>query len=437
MDNSRQLSFEILNKIQKNGAFSNIILDTYLEKEKPDIREKKYISLLVYGVTERQKTLDYNLSLYLRQPLKKLKPEVLTILRMGAYQLLFTDKIPHSAAVNESVKLTKSNKCAFASGLVNAVLRNISKNGLVLPEERDENRLSVEYSCEKWICDEWISHFGIDNTKRIFENSFGQVPVYIRVNSLASDTLTVKERLEKEGFEVKGSEDLPFALKIEKGGNPALSKSYEEGLFHVQDLSSQICCELTKARRDSRILDVCAAPGGKSFTMAQMAENTGEIISCDIYPHRLKLIEEGAKRLKLKNIHTLENDASKENNSIGKFDTVLCDAPCSGLGIIRRKPEIRYKSKEDIDKLKVLQYHILCTTSNYVSDKGRLIYSTCSLNREENENISKRFLKEHSDFLPVKIESFSSFGRVEENMLTVLPFMKDTDGFFISVFEKK
>ena len=188
MKNTRQIAFEILYKVQSQSSYSNLLLDSYLEKYELSTLDKKYISALVYGVIERIKLLDYNLSLYLKQPLKKLKPQVLTVLRLGAYQIFFMDKVHSAAAVNESVKLTKNNKCQYASGLVNAVLRNVSKNSLKYPDENDENYLSIKYSCEKWICDEFIKNYGKEETVIILENSIGSVPVYLSVNSLKTDT---------------------------------------------------------------------------------------------------------------------------------------------------------------------------------------------------------------------------------------------------------
>ncbi|MBQ6625110.1 MAG: 16S rRNA (cytosine(967)-C(5))-methyltransferase RsmB [Clostridia bacterium] len=437
MKNTRQIAFEILYKVQSQSSYSNLLLDSYLEKYELSTLDKKYISALVYGVIERIKLLDYNLSLYLKQPLKKLKPQVLTVLRLGAYQIFFMDKVHSAAAVNESVKLTKNNKCQYASGLVNAVLRNVSKNSLKYPDENDENYLSIKYSCEKWICDEFIKNYGKEETVNILENSIGSVPVYLRANSLKTDTDKLVEILEKEEIICEKTNSLPCALKIKLQGNPANTKAYKEGLFHVQDLSSQICCNLVDAKENEKVLDVCAAPGGKSFTISQYMNNKGQLVSCDIYEHRLKLIENGASRLGISIIQTKANDASKENDLFGEFDRVLCDVPCSGLGIIRRKPEIRYKLKEDIDKLSDLQYHIMCISSKYVKLGGMLIYSTCTLNYDENERNCERFLKEHEEFKAVEINKFSEFGIVKGNTINILPGKCDTDGFFVALFERK
>lgn len=436
MSKTRQLAFEVLFKVHSQKSYSNILLDSSLRKQPLDDVEKRYVSRLVYGVIERLKLLDYNLSLYLRQPLKKLKPQVLTALRIGTYEILFCDAIPNSAAVNESVELVKKNSCAFASGLVNAVLRNVSRNGLKYPDENDDEYLSIKYSCEKWICDEWTDHFGVEETVKILENSVGAAPIYIKVNTLKTDVTALSRKLKDENaqsFLVDGFDD---ALVIEPSGSPADLECFKEGLFHVQDLSSQIACKLVGAKRGEKILDVCAAPGGKSFTLCENMCGEGQLVSCDIYPQRLNLIENGAKRLGICILETVLNDASVLNESFETFDRVLCDVPCSGLGIIRRKPEIRYKFIEDIDKLVDLQYHILCVSSNYVRPGGRLVYSTCSLNRRENEENCIRFLKEHGDFRSFPVDSCSEFGVVEDNMINILPGRRNTDGFFAAVFER-
>ncbi len=433
----RQKAFEILLKIHISNAYSNLTLDTYLQKDNMETRDKAFVSALVYGVCERQLTLDYNLSKYLKQPVRKLKPEVLIVLRLGVYQLLFMDKIPVSAAINESVNLVKANRAAFASGLVNAVLRNVSRNGLVLPEENDDNYFSVKYSCPKWLIDMWTEEYGKENTEDILSRSLGEVPLYIRVNTLKTHTDELISLLEKEGIEAQKCECIEDALVLKKQGSVEKLNAFKKGLFHVQDLSSQLCCKALSAKEGDNVLDVCSAPGGKAFTISQYIKDNGSVTACDIYPARVKLIESGAERLGIKSIKTEVSDASEVNKSFSLFDKVLCDVPCSGLGIIRRKPEIKYKSAQDIDKLHNLQYLILCVTAKYVKKRGNLVYSTCSLNPAENTEICKKFLSENKDFVLCDIEGAESFGLVEDKMLTVLPAKNDTDGFFIAKFERK
>ncbi len=433
----RQKAFEILLRIHSANAYSNLTLDTYLQKENMDLRDKAFISALVYGVCERQITIDFNLSRYLKQPIKKLKPEVLIALRTGVFQLLFMDKIPPSAAINESVNLVKNNKSAFAAGLVNAVLRNVMNNGLQLPPESDKNYLSVRYSCPEWLVDLWVSSYGRENAEKILCHSLGEVPVYLRVNTTKVSADELIDILAEEGVAAEKCSSINDALILRKQGSIEKLEAFKTGLFHVQDLSSQLCALLLDAKEGDKVLDVCSAPGGKAFTICEYMNDKGSVTACDVYPARVKLIEDGAARLGLNAVSAVVSDASLFNESFQMFDKVLCDVPCSGLGIIRRKPEIKYKSPDDIDKLHNLQYLILCMTARYVKNGGRLVYSTCSLNPAENTAICKNFLNENSDFDLVEIPDGTKFGIVEDKMLTVMPHLCDTDGFFVAVFERK
>lgn len=437
MKTSRAVAFEILLKVHMDKAYSNLALDASLENQSFSAVEKSFISALVYGVTERTLTLDYQLSRYLSQPLKKLKPQVLVILRMGAYQLLFMDKVPVSAAVNESVKLAKNNGCAFASGLVNAVLRKVSQNGLVLPDEKDRiKRCSVEYSCPEWILNLWKENYGEDNAIKIAENSVGAVETVLRVNTLKTNCDELISILSQEGIKAeKGI--VENSVVLSKSGSLRELKSYKDGLFHVQDIASQLCCKALEAKERERVLDICSAPGGKSFTTAEYMNNNGEIVSCDIYESRLKLVSSGAERLGINIIKTRENDASLYNEELGLFDKIICDVPCSGLGVIRRKPEIRLKTMAEVDKLPEIQYSIMKTTSQYLIKGGVMIYSTCSLNRDENENVFYRFLIENPDFESVKV--LPDIERIDKDTdtLTLLPNIHGSDGFFISALRRR
>lgn len=437
MKTSRAAAFEILLKVHIDKAYSNLALDASLENESFSPVEKSFISALVYGVTERTLTLDYQLSRYLSQPLKKLKPQVLVILRMGAYQLLFMDKIPVSAAVNESVKLAKNNGCAFASGLVNAVLRKISQNGIVLPDNKDRiKRCSVEFSCPEWILNLWKDNYGEENAIRLAESSVGAAETVLRVNSLKTSGDELVSALSQEGIEAhKGSVDNSVVLS--KSGSLRELKSYKDGLFHVQDIASQLCCKALDAKEGERVLDVCSAPGGKSFTTAENMNNKGEIVACDIYEGRLKLVLSGAERLGIEIIKTLPNDASVYNKELGLFDKIICDVPCSGLGVIRRKPEIRLKKPEEVDKLPEIQYSIVKNTVQYLKKGGIMVYSTCSLNKEENENVFYRFIKENPDFEVVRVLPDVERVGDETDTLTLMPHIHGSDGFFISALRRR
>ncbi len=432
MKNARQTAFEILNKIQRDNSYSNIILDAALEKSQLEAKDKAFVSSMVYGVLERMFSIDFELSNYLNQPLKKLNPQVLTILRLGAYQILFMDKIPDSAAINESVKLTKSNRVAFASGLVNAVLRKVSISGITPTDD-----LSVRYSAPQWLCELWINSYGKVNAQQLLESSFGAAETALRVNTLKTDAVELIELLSSEGIVAKRHESLSDTLTVTEGGAVHKTKAYANGLFHVQDVASQLCCKALDVKENETVLDICAAPGGKSFTLAELMNNTGIVYSYDVYKHRLKLISDGAQRLGILNLKTAENDGSKYNPSIPLADKILCDVPCAGLGVIRKKPEIRYKNCEEVDKLPNLQYSILCASAQYLKQGGLLVYSTCSLNPNENENVVSKFLSEHVDFEAVRVLPSIKRHSEDTDYISLMPHLHGCDGFFISAVRRK
>ena len=385
MKSARELSFETLLKIEKDNSYSNLSIAGVLKDNNLEDADKAFFTALVYGVIERKITLDYNIGLYLKQPIKKLKTEALIILRIGAYQLLFMDKIPSHAAINESVNLAKK-KVNFASGLINAVLRKIDQNGLQIPEDN----LEVKYSCPQELIDLFIDAYGKEKAIGILEHANGPQKMYAR---------------DKE----KGLVELT-ELKINNNQ-------------HIQDKASQLCCEAIGAQPGETIFDMCAAPGGKSFTIAEIMQNKGRIVAFDLYPQRVELIAQGAKRLGIDIIDARVGDASQFDENLGLADRVLCDVPCAGLGDIGRKPEIRYKSIKDIEKLPPLQYNILVNSARYLKVCGTLVYSTCSLNPKENEEVVKRFLDAHDDFELVE-------------QRTIFPQEEDCDGFFYSVMKK-
>ena len=434
---ARQIAFEILLKIEKDKAYSNLAIDSAVKAFCPDSTDCAFISRLVYGVTERKITLDYIIEQNLNQPLNKLKKEVLIILRLGVYQLLFSDKIPQSAAVNESVKLAKSNKCGFASGLVNAVLRNVGAKGFALPDDTDNvKRISVLYSAPEELVKFLSYHYGENNAEEFLRSALEPKKIFVRVNNVKITADELKSKLEKEGVAVKNT-PLPDALEININKAVYELESFKEGLFHVEDISSQLCIEALSPKEGETVIDLCAAPGGKTFTIAECMNNEGKVISCDIYESRTDLINSGAKRLGLDCIETMVNDASLFNDDFPVADRVLCDVPCSGMGIISKKPEIKYKKLDEFKELYPVQKQILETASRYVKEGGRLVYSTCSVNPNENRKICDAFLKTHTDFCTVKALPHIERTVDEGDYLTLMMHKKNCDGFFIAVFERK
>ncbi len=437
MKSARQIAYEILLKIEKDKAFSNLAIDSAVKSFSPDSTDVAFISHLVYGVTERKITLDYIIAENLTGSIAKLKKDVLTILRLGVYQLIFSDKIPQSAAVNESVKLCKSNKCAYASSLCNAVLRSVSKNGFTISESlKNEERISIEYSVPLELVKFFIHHYGEENTKDFFKCSLEPKKIFIKVNTLKTTEDELIKLLCKEGVECEKTY-LSNALKIKLNKAVYELDAFKNGLFHVEDLSSQLCIKALSPKENSVVLDVCAAPGGKSFAIGEYMNNTGALYSCDIYEHRTALIKEGADRLGLKNLVCMVNDATIYNENIPMCDYVLCDVPCSGLGIVSKKPEIKYKKLDDTKELIPIQKEILKTSSQYLKSGGTLVYSTCSVNPNENRRVCDDFLKNNPEFKSLKVLPDIPRTVDEGDYLTLMMHKNDCDGFFIAVFKRK
>ncbi len=432
MNNPRQLAFEALSKTEKEGAYSNIALDFLLSKTNCDTRDRAFVSALFYGVIERKLTLDYQIEQYTSKPLKTMKIEILTILRLGVYQLLFMDKVPSSAAVNESVKLAKKNGLSFASGLVNAVLRTIDKNGLILPSEENFSEfLSIKHSCPQWLINKWIKEYGKENTVGILEHSLGAPANYIRVNNTLVTADNLISQLEHEGVTATKT-DVSGCLEIKLGARSVETlDSFKKGLFHIQDKACQLCVQALNPKKADRIFDLCAAPGAKTYSICEMMTDEGQVLSFDIHEHRVGLIKSGAERLRLKSITALKGDATVYCEELGFADAVLCDVPCSGFGIIGKKPEIKFKNPDEVKQLPELQLKILQTGSRYVKIGGRLVYSTCTLSKSENEKVCKRFLKNNCEFKSVPI-----FDDCSDEYLTLLPHVYNSDGFFIACFER-
>lgn len=423
----RQTAFKVLNKIERDHAYSNLALDSALRENEKDVIFSSFVAALVYGVTERKLTLDYILAQFLSKPLKKLKPELLTILRMGIYQLKFMDKIPVSAAVNESVKLAKQNGCAYAAGLVNSVLRKAADWELVYPQTEDAiSDLSIRYSCPVSLIRHFISDYGIEDTKGILAASFGKQPLTVRVNTLKTDAAALIEILLQEGVCATAHQLAPDCLILENAGAVEKLKSFQQGYFHVQDAACILACAALELKPGMTLIDACAAPGGKSFTAAEIMCNQGRIFSFDLYEQRVNLIKQGARRLSLNCIQALHGDASVLNPQMeNTADRVLCDVPCSGFGIMGKKPEIRYKDLMFVDNLPDLQYNILVNTAKYVKSGGLIVYSTCTLNRKENDDVCNRFAAVQSEF-----EKHGEY-------CTLMPHKNKSDGFFFAAFRRK
>ena len=432
MKTARKVVAELLVSMQQNGSYSNIALDNALTREKLPPRDRAFASMLFYGVIERRMTLDYIIRLYSSTEFDNIDIDVLQLLRMGLYQLLYT-AVPESAAVNESVELAPQNR----KGFVNGILRSFIRSGKIIDYKDLEGipKLSVQYSCPRWLIKKWTGMFGEEQTVKILQDSFGRPPLFVRVNTLKCTSEELIAKFAKEKITAVPNKLIPDCLELGRVTGIESTKAYRDGLFHVQDISSQLCCLIAKPTFNETVIDVCAAPGGKSFTMAQLMANRGKLLSCDLYDGRVSMIKKGAQRLGIDIITAEVHDATEYDESLPLADKVLCDVVCSGLGVIRRKPEIKYKEMKNLEQLPILQGHILKTASRYVKQGGTLVYSTCTLNRDENESVVEKFLSENPDFAPVVLP-LGIDGIEEQCMRTFLPSVTGGDGFFAATLRR-
>lgn len=441
---ARTAALQALLHVDENAGYSNLVIDKTLRNFSLDSRDSALAAAIFYGVLERRMTLDYIIQQFCSRSDTTLKPVVREILRIAVYQILYMEKIPTSAAVNEAVNAAKENGAVKAAGFINGVLRAIlrSENPLILPDQTKNPvlHLSVKYSCPEWLIELWTTTFGEQKCLDLLESFSNKPPVYARVNTVKTTTEDLIRIFESESVKATHITWLSNALELENTGSIAALDSFQQGLFHIQDLASQLCCSLVSPKPMERVIDVCAAPGGKSFTMAQYMENQGELLSFDQYKGKVGLIQQGAERLGLSVIHAAVRDAANPKEVLPTAQKVLCDAPCSGLGIIRRKPEIRYKPQASLDSLPDLQYRILYQSSALVECGGILFYSTCTLNPKENGAVADRFLRENEQFEPYPLLLPQEIQHVIEepaHHITLMPPVHGTDGFFISAFRRR
>ncbi len=434
MDNARLFVLKLLIKMENNG-YSNIILDRALLESDITLQDKKFASSLFYGVIERKITLDFIIKKYLSMPIEKIDKDILQILRMGFYQLVYMDSVPDSAAVNESVNLAKSIRKKSAAGFINAILRNFIRDKKIInfPENKLEC-LSIKYSCPLWLVEKWISEYGEENIESLLQSTVSIPETALRVNTLKVSQDELLERLSFENISAQKHESIPNCI-LTKGGNLENLQSFKDGLFHVQDISSQLCCMALAPNEGEIILDMCAAPGGKSFTIAQLMNSNGSVYAFDLHAKRVNLIKKGAERLGIDCIKAETGDAREFNPGIPLADKILCDVPCAGLGVISKKPEIKYKDYKELGNLPEIQYNILKNASRYLKPGGEIVYSTCSLSREENDEVADRFLNENPNFSGKSfLEEYGlPFG---DYKATILPVHFNSDGFFIAKFIK-
>ena len=435
---ARETALNALIACRKNGAWSNGVLKEYILRDRLDRREAALAARLCYGVQQNRGRLDFYLKQLLTGKLKDLHPALRDILHLGLFQMYFMDRIPESAAVNESVSLAKKYcpKQRFAPGLCNAVLRNGARSKDTL---KQPVRLEDKYSHPEKLIKLLGSYVGKDRLEAMLKANNEAPDTVVQVNTLRTTTAELTAMLEGEGVQVTPHKWMPDCLVLAGTGDLEKLESFQKGLFYVQDCAAKLsvlCAALP--REDIRVLDCCASPGGKSFAAAIAMDGKGRLCSCDVHPHKTGLIENGAARLGLGNIQVFLQDATQPHEGWeNAMDAVIADVPCSGYGIIRKKPDIRYKDPDTMKALPALQMQILQRQAGYVRPGGVLLYSTCTLVWEENEGLVKAFLKNNPNFYLEPLPLPAVFPKNESGMLALVSGEYDTDGFFMARLRRK
>ncbi len=405
-----------VSRVREDGAYSNLILDDMLDGLYGS--DKAFAKRLFSGTLEKSYRLEFILSQYTK--LDKLPAQVVSVLLVGMYQLMYMNGVPDFSAINESVDITKRLGFIGLSGLVNGTLRNMQRKNyeFAMPDDPVEI-LAVQHSVPAHLVRHWVDSYGMEGAKQILVGSESEPPLFLAINTVNTSRESVIDGLLSMGLSIT---EVHHLVRVNGGGIPRELYGYDRGAFFVQDISAALAVEALAPVPSDRVLDMCAAPGGKSFAAAVRMGGCGTVLAMDLHEHRLRLVKSGAKRLMLKNIEIIQHDATVYDESLGTFDKVICDVPCSGYGTLRRKPEVRYKSIEECESLPELQLRILSNGIKYLKKGGRVLYSTCTLSPMENEEVSKR------------AEELYGIKRIEER--TMFPVKGGGDGFYYCVMEK-
>ena len=432
---SRQTALKVLTAVRTRGAWADAALPAQLRQAGLDRKDASLCSRIVYGVLQNQLLLDFYLESFCTQPLDHLQPPLADILRIGAYQILYLDKVPDSAAVNSAVELAKSSGRSRASGLVNAVLRNLARNKDALPavpEEDPVKALSIRTSHPRWLVKRLLALLGREEAEALLKADNAPAPMTAQVNTLRAGPAGLREELAAEGVEARPLEWLPDCLILSGSGDLEQLSAFREGKFYIQDPAARMAVLAAGLQPGDRVLDTCAAPGGKSFAVAIALGDRGEILACDLHERKLGRVRAGAERLGLSSISAAAADGRVFRPEWeAAFDAVLVDAPCSGLGIIRKKPDVRYKDLESLFAMPVIQRAILDNAARYVRPGGTLLYSTCTILPEENQGVTDGFLGEHPDFQRTPFVLQLEAAETAAGQVTLWPHRHGTDGFYI------
>lgn len=430
--NVRVLAFETIQDIIHDKAYSNIIINEVLSNNNLNRADKGLFTELVYGTLKRKYTLDYILKPFVQT---KLKGWVRQLLWMSIYQYVYLDKIPEHAIINEAVEIAKYKGGPHNGNVVNGILRNIMRSDLPDFTEitDDKKRIAIEYSLPKWLVDHWTTHFGIETTEAIAQSFLDKVSTTVRVNATRISVDDAIRRLVDDDYIVEQDKDVEACLHI--SGKPIIeSRMFKDGLVSIQDKSSMFVGELIGLNPGDQVLDACSAPGGKACHIAELLDGSGHVDATDIHEHKIDLIDFNIKKLRLSNISAFEHDATEKYDKV--YDKILVDAPCSGLGVLRHKPEIKYEqSQESIQSLVEIQLEILNNVKHNVKKGGTIVYSTCTIEQMENENVIYTFLKENKDF---EFDTFEHPVTGEKvKTMQILPQDFNSDGFFITRIKRK
>lgn len=442
VNKARETALLTLSACEKQGAWSDLALKKNICAAALDKRDAALATRLCFGVLQNKILLDFYIGKFSAVKIEKIENKVLNTLRLGVYQMAFLTKIPHSAAVNESVNLArKHSKNPRSPGFVNGILRAVSRNVERLPRIEDKSPaeyLSTRYSHPVWLVREFLSTLGYEGTERLLIADNGEPATVAQVNTTKASLEQVLDSLREDGADAEPHPWLPGCLTLTGGGDLEGLAAFRQGLFYIQDSGAHLAVTAAGPQPGMSVLDACAAPGGKTFGCAVAMEDQGEILSCDIHAHKKSLIDAGARRLGLTSIRSAVQDAKiRREEFLSAFDLVMADVPCSGLGVIRKKPDIRYKDPIPLEGLPAVQGAILENLSAYVKPGGSLLYSTCTLLSRENRAVVDRFLSQHPEY---RLESFSlpgPVGEAEEGCVTLWPHIHGTDGFYIAKLRRQ
>lgn len=443
MKTVREQVLDLLLEVEREKSYAQLSLKNALEDL--DARDRALATEIFYGTLKYQIQIDYWLNQYSKTPVKKMKPLIRNVLRMSVYQMMYLNKIPVSAVINEAVKIAKKRKFQGLAGFVNGLLRTIDRerDHLPMPDPKKSisDYLSVAYALPEWLMTMWLEQYSLEEVEVICKALNQRAEVCGRWNPLKGSQKELMDTLAQEGVEITKGRLLEEAFYVRKVDRLQNLPSFKMGAWTVQDESAMLVAHVVAPQKGDHVLDMCSAPGGKSVHMAALMENEGSIIACDIHPHKLELIEKNATRLGARIVQPMLQDGTLLNQAfIGKFDKILLDAPCSGLGIMKRKPDIRHnKTKEDLEDIAAIQRAMIENAVQYLKPNGRLVYSTCTISYEENEKMAREISTKYSleqenlaNTIPKCLRE-----HVKEGMIQILPQMADTDGFFIASFIKR